>query len=264
MSRAGTRSRTATGLLLLALDPGQARGGADQESATEAFKVSAETRRRTLPGACGEARVGGEHAQLDEDGGERQDRHLRRDGSGRILETRVSIREGARVALLHLDHRSLGRFYTWSNQYGGTAAARRADEALVGDLRASPSIGDAAYLPSLLLPPKRSVPRLREAAARFQCDLLFVYATDCQVYRQYRFFTADEAKARCSAEAALLDVRTGVVPFTAKAEEEFVLEKGDDDAGFAETLERSEAAASQAAVRSAAGSLVDFLAASRR
>ena len=50
------------------------------------------------------------------------------------------------------------------------------------------------YLPSLLLPSERSVARLREAAARFQSDLLFVYATDCQVFSRYRVFAADERR----------------------------------------------------------------------
>ena len=182
----------------------------------------------------------------------------------RILETRVAVPDRARIALLHLNHRSLGRYFSWSNYYGGTAAERLADDALVRDLRESPSIADAAYLPSLLLPAERSVPRLREAAARFQSDLLFVYATDCQVFSRYRVFKADESKAQCTAEAALLDVRTGVVPFTAKAEEEFVVEQRKSDADFAETIERAEASAAQAAVRSTARSLVDFLAASHR
>jgi hypothetical protein len=182
----------------------------------------------------------------------------------RILETRVTVPPGARIALLHLNHRSLGRYFSWANYYGGTAAERLADEALVRNLRDSPSVTDAAYLPSLLLPPKRTVARLREAAARFQSDLLFVYATDCQVFSRYRVFAADESKAQCTAEAALLDVRTGVVPFTAKAAEEFLVKQQKSDIDFAETIERAETSASQAAVRSTAHSLIEFLDASRR
>ena len=182
----------------------------------------------------------------------------------RILETQVTVPDSARVAILHLSHRSLGRYYSWSNYYGGTAAERRTDEALVRELQDSPSISDAAYLPSLLLPPKRSVPRLREAAARFQSDLLFVFTTDCQVFSRSRVFADDESKAKCSAEAALLDVRTGVVPFTAKSEEEFLVKKQDSDLDFAETIERAETRASGTAVRATARALVQFLAASRR
>ena len=180
----------------------------------------------------------------------------------RILETRVVVPDDSRVALLHLNHRSLGRYYSWSNYYAGTAAERLADSELVQTLREAPVIADASYLPSLLLPPERSVPRLREAAARFQSDLLFVYATDCQVFSRYRLLAADESKARCTAEAALLDVRTGVVPFTAKASEAFLVKKQKSDLDFAETIERAETSASQAAVRSTAKALVQFLAAS--
>jgi hypothetical protein len=183
----------------------------------------------------------------------------------RILDTRVSVLDGTRVALLHLNHRSLGR-YVGGYYYhgGGTAAERAVDEILVRELRASPSIADAAYLPSLLLPPERSVPRLREAAARFQSDLVFVYATDCQLFNRYRAFLADESKAQCTAEAALLDVRTRIVPFTAKSAETFQVTEQKSDASFAETVERAETQASQAAVRATAHALLDFLAASRR
>ena len=176
-----------------------------------------------------------------------------------ILETRVTLATDMRIALLHLDHRSVGRYYSWNNYYGGSGSARLVDEKLAADLQASPHVADAAYLPRMLLPSKQTVGGLREAAARFQSDLVFIYTTDCQLYNRFRMFVADESKATCTAEVAVLDVRTGIVPFTAKVSEAFIVKEASSDTNFAETIERAEASAAQAAVRGAAQSFTTFI-----
>src|SRR5688500_16413246 len=77
-------------------------------------------------------------------------------------------------------------------------------------LDSSPRLNRVSWLPSLLIPEKLTVPLLREAAARFQADLLLVYRSPCQRFQDYRIFGTDKAQTYCIAEGVLLDVRTGV------------------------------------------------------
>ena len=58
---------------------------------------------------------------------------------------------------------------------------------------------------------------LREAAARYQADLLLLFRSSCRTFERYRLFEQDQARAFCAVESVMLDVRTGLVPFVATA-----------------------------------------------
>ncbi|GKS60515.1 hypothetical protein YTPLAS18_40420 [Nitrospira sp.] len=154
----------------------------------------------------------------------------------RILAFRFTLPESSRVAVLHLGARSVGS-YRWATPSPAT------DTLLTGflaALRASPRVRTVSLLPALLVPVRRTVGYLREAAARYQADLLFVFSTDCQTYERYRIFAANEVKATCIVEAVLIDTRTGIVPFTANASRSFETRKTHDDTNWAETVRRAE------------------------
>jgi hypothetical protein len=111
-----------------------------------------------------------------------------------------------------------------------------------------------------MVPREQAVPFLREAAARFQADLLFIFRPDCQTFQRWRLFAKDDVRATCTVEAVLLDVRTGIVPFSYIATNEFVARKTRDDANFQETIVRAELQAVTAGLEDIARHTVDFLA----
>jgi hypothetical protein len=119
---------------------------------------------------------------------------------------------------------------------------------------------DASYLPAFLYGATPTIARLREAAARQQADLLFMFSTDCDLHQAYHAFSADEARALCHADSALLDVRTGLVPFVSRAEETITLSEADDEFSIEETIRRAETRGVDAAMRTNAEALVRFLA----
>lgn len=182
-----------------------------------------------------------------------------------ILDTSLRLPDRARIALLHIDHGSVGRFWGWGPFWGAIAPAARQEvtASVTAALRSSPRIRDAATLPTFLLPEKPTVGHLREAAARTQVDLVLIYRTDCQAYQRSRLFAASQARAFCSAESALLDVRSGVVPFTSRALRDFTVEQQSSDAGFPETVRKAEAQAFIAALEENALAVVAFLNAQR-
>ena len=55
---------------------------------------------------------------------------------------------------------------------------------------------------------------LRESAVRLQADLFLVFSINSDIYYRYKAFKKDEAKAYATAEALLMDVRTGIIPYS--------------------------------------------------
>ena len=172
----------------------------------------------------------------------------------RILSSKIALPRDARLAVLQLG----------GDQHvlvlpGPDAGAADALGALTEKLRASTRLSSVALLPSLLAPTQLTVPKLREAAARFQADLLLVYRTPCQQFQRSRLLRPDQAKAYCLAEGVLLDVRTGIFPFSGVGSSAFGAVQNPEDLNSYETFRRSQDQAIFQALEQLAGDLVAFL-----
>ena len=170
----------------------------------------------------------------------------------RILGTQLKLSDRRRLAILSLNSSS------WWSQDIADLEAKNFD-ALVKTLKSSAQLTEVRLLPSLLVPEKRTVPYLREASARIQADLLFVYTSRIQSFRRDRFLKPDEVKAQCVAESVLLDVRTGIVVHTGRATENIAMQKTATDLNFSETIARAESDARGKALLALANSVVAYL-----
>jgi hypothetical protein len=155
---------------------------------------------------------------------------------------------------------ALGRAFWFSYSEELARTGTEIQTGMVGKLRASPRVYDASYLPSLLIPKKRTVGHYREAAARYQADLLLIYQAACRTYDKYRFFKPDESKSYCNVEAVVLDVRTGIVPFTVTTSRDFITKENKEDMNFQETRARAELKALADALSEIGDEVVAFLA----
>lgn len=170
----------------------------------------------------------------------------------RILGTQLRLADRHRLAIL-----SLSSINPWSEDLADTEAKNF--DNLLRVLKSFPQLTEVRFLPSLLVPEKRTVPYLREASARIQADLLFVYTARIQSFRRDRFLKSDEVRAQCVAESVLLDVRTGIVVHTARATENIAMKKTPADLNFGETVARAQAEARGKAVLSLANALITHL-----
>src|ERR1700747_2202281 len=171
----------------------------------------------------------------------------------RILGTQLKFADRHSLAILNLSFMN-----PWSEELAETE--RKNFDNLVDALKASPQLTEVHLLPSLLVPEKRTIPYLREAAARIQVDLLFVYTSRIQYFRRDRFLKADEVHAQCVAESVLLDVRTGIAVHTDRATESIATKKAPGDLNFDETVARAQSEARGKATLSLAKGLTGFLA----
>ncbi len=176
------------------------------------------------------------------------------DAISRILQHRYEAPPLSRIAVLPF---GWSQWSGWSEQLA--IVTDRINEQVLGKLESSGKVYDATLLPSILVPEKRTVPYLREAAARFQADLLLVFRSSCESFEKYRLFGADEAKAYCSVEAVLLDTRSGLVPFVGTSLQNFTTRQQDGDVNFREAVLRSQLEALGSALAEISTSVVSFL-----
>lgn len=172
----------------------------------------------------------------------------------RILEFQWRAPPQARIAILPFGSES---WFGWSEELNEAASTMQ--DRLANRLGGAASVAHVAYLPSVLTPRERSVARLREAAARYQADLMLVYRTQCHSFDKYRFLKRDQARARCTVDALLLDTRTGLVPFSIAHSESFDAARSDQDLNFRETVLRAHLQATAAALDSIAAEVLHFL-----
>ncbi len=170
----------------------------------------------------------------------------------RILNAHLTLENRHRMAVLGVKPR-----WNWSEEIADIEAGDA--EQFIQALKAAPQLTEVRYMPSLLVPEKRSVPYLREAAARFQADLLLVYTTQVQTFERNRLVGTDEVRARCIVESVLLDVRTGIVINTSTGTEGADAKKAPGDLNFSETVAKAEADSTGKALLKVAAAVVSYL-----
>ena len=179
----------------------------------------------------------------------------------RILDARWEVPPQVRLALLPLRSDSVVSRYGYAapSPAAGMQTAFRA----VDELLALPNVFDVSYLPEFLLGGERSLPVVREAAARYQADWVLLYSTSISTYHDSWVFARDEVKGQCIVECALLDTRTGLIPFTSRSSQ--VIDVEEDKAGedLPVLLLRAEHEAVDAAMLENAKALTAFLEAAR-
>jgi hypothetical protein len=183
------------------------------------------------------------------------------DAVARILSSKLELPAKARLALMKFPDpegsRYYGRYYWRDEQY--LKLQQSQVDTLAQALKASDQIAEIRPLPSLMTPSRVSIPILREAAVRMQADLLLVFRVGSDTYSQYRTFAKDKVKAYSTCELVLLDVRTGLVPFTRVVSRERLELKEPGDLDLSETMRRAEQTSAVDALNAAAEELVRFV-----
>ena len=172
----------------------------------------------------------------------------------KILSAKISIPPKSRLAVIRF---SQSRYIWWSDEF------MQMDQTIQGgfieQLGKSPRLANVSLLPSLITPEKKTIPYLREAAARYQADLLLVYGSGNRFYTKSKMFRPEEVKATCIVEAILLDVRTGIVPFTAVSYQQYTIAKTKGDYGLEETYAKAEMNSVSKALKEICEKLVKYL-----
>jgi len=172
-----------------------------------------------------------------------------------ILTSKVVIPQKARLAIMPFGQRREWRW--WSEEF--SKLDQDIETGMVAKLQNCKRLADVSLLPSMMVPDKQSIPYLREAAARYQADLLLVYRAGSRTFDKARFLGPNEVKAKCVVEAILLDTRTGIVPFSSVSAKEYTAKKEKNDYEFSETIARAELTAIKMGLEKIGDDLDKFL-----
>ncbi|MCP4592231.1 MAG: hypothetical protein GY842_15975 [bacterium] len=180
---------------------------------------------------------------------------LGNDAIEKVLSGRVVLQDHARIGVVSLGTQQYAQRYSARL----VSMHRQAAISFVAQLSKAHRVDDVWLIPSLLVPEKPTVPKLREMAARCQADMIFVHTVGHEIYRRSKFLAADEMRGYCQVEGVLLDTRTGIVAMTASSVLDFVAKESREDMDFSETIRRSEIEATSLALEEIAAELVSFL-----
>lgn len=181
----------------------------------------------------------------------------------RILSSKLKIPDIISVALYRVQGsqqqaiRYYGYGYWRSEEYLKVQQSFIAT--ITDEISKSDRVLEVVCLPSLLTPKEPTVSVIRETSVRLQADMVMVFSLNSDVYEKYRMFQTDQAKAYCTCEGFLLDVRTGIIPFSRIVTTEYMATREKSDANFNETMARAEREAALLSLRSLGEQTVEFL-----
>ncbi len=164
----------------------------------------------------------------------------------RILDTSIELPPTFRIGIVYLDHEreTDGRLYRITNH----SEMPLVSEAFV-EVQQNERVYDISYLPQLLMPTELSAGTMRAAAARYQADWVLVFQTRTSILTKTPFLGEHQSRAFCAAECMVVDVRTGLIAFSAQSRVSLTEKKGDEEW----TLEETNSVVEQAAIEEAMG-----------
>jgi hypothetical protein len=179
-----------------------------------------------LLAACGSTRPTGSSSAFDAPGADTlitqslfndKSSAISEENIQKVLDGTYKLPQQLRVAIVRLEPTpQLKRYYWnyWSDeQYLKTQQSYL--EQFADKFKQSSRVTKLSIIPDLLVSKTPSFTSLREAAVRMQADVVVVYAITSDIYSNYRFFSKPDIKAFATTQLIILDVRTGLIPFSA-------------------------------------------------
>ena len=132
----------------------------------------------------------------------------------KILDGTFSLPENLRVAVVRLESRQRQAFHRWSNNEAILRARQSHLDVLSEKMKSSQRVKRVSVVPEILISSNPTFVTIREAAVRTQADVVAIFSTDSGIYTRSRMFSPDDIKAFATTQFILLDVRTGLIPFS--------------------------------------------------
>ncbi len=170
-----------------------------------------------------------------------KDRTISEEDIQKLLNGKVVLPPNLRVALFKYGSTSMNRYYSnWRSDEEYLKTQQNFVDTLAGQLTSSKRIKRVFPVPSLVTSSAPNITQLRETAVRLQSDVLVVFSITSDVYYKYKAFAKNEAKAIATTEAIIMDIRTGVIPYSTIITKERQIFKEANGLDNAETRKKAE------------------------
>jgi hypothetical protein len=179
----------------------------------------------------------------------------------KILEGSYKLPQQLRVAMVRLEPTSQPRRYYWNyftdEQYLKTQQSYL--DLFAEKLKQSNRVTKLTVVPDLLVSKTPTFTSIREAAVRMQADIVVVYAITSDLYSKYKLFSKTDLKAFATTQLIVLDVRTGLVPFSTIATKDFLSHKKKEELDHPEAASRIQNEAVLLTINDIGEKLTEFL-----
>ncbi|MFT3903190.1 MAG: hypothetical protein QM727_08450 [Niabella sp.] len=155
----------------------------------------------------------------------------------KILNGSYSLPNSLRVAFVKLESAQNRNRYYWSDEQYLKSQQQYLD-LFSQDFKNSPRVKSISTIPDILVSKNPTFTSIREAAVRTQSDIVVVYTINSDIYSQYKLFSKKNIKAFATVQLIVLDVRTGLIPFTTIVTKDFQDKKNDKDLSESEAANR--------------------------
>lgn len=176
----------------------------------------------------------------------------------KILTGKFKLSENLRVAIVKLESNSSQRKYYWSDEeYLKTQQSYL--DLFTQNLKNSGKVKSVKLIPDLLISNNLSFTNIREAAIRTQSDIVVVYSISSDIYSKYKMFSKTDIKAFATTQLIIMDVKTGLIPFTTIVTKDVQSRKKENELNDSEAINRTKNEAVLSTINEIGEQMNDFL-----
>lgn len=155
----------------------------------------------------------------------------------KILDGNYKLPDNLRVAFVKLESSQNRQRYYWADEQFLKSQQQYLD-LFSQKFKSSPRVKSIATIPDILISQTPTFTTIREAAVRTQSDIAVIYSINSDIYSQYKLFAKADIKAFATTQLIILDVRTGLIPFTTIVTKDFKDKKSSTDLNDSEAASR--------------------------
>lgn len=155
----------------------------------------------------------------------------------KILDGNYKLPNNLRVAFVKLESSHNQRRYYWSDEQYLKSQQQYLD-LFSEKFKNSNRVKSISTIPDILISKSPTFTSIRESAVRTQSDIVVIYSINSDIYSQYKLFSKTNIKAFATTQLIVLDVRTGLVPFTTIVTKDFQDKKNETDLNENEATSR--------------------------
>lgn len=179
----------------------------------------------------------------------------------KILEGTYTLPQQLRVAIVRLEPTSQLKKYYWNywsdEQYLKTQQSYL--DLFSDKIKQSSRVTKLSIIPDLLVSKSPSFTNIREAAVRMQADIVVIYSVTSDIYTKYKAFTKPDIKAFATTQLIMLDVKTGLIPFSTIVTKDLLSQKKKDELNNSEAVSRIQHEAALLTINDIGQKITEFL-----
>ena len=155
----------------------------------------------------------------------------------KILDGNYKLPNNLRAAFVKLESTQNQRRYYWSDEQYLKSQQQYLD-LFSEKFKNSNRVKSISVIPDILISNNPTFTSIRESAVRTQSDIVVIYSINSDIYSKYKIFSKTDIKAFATTQLIVLDVRTGLIPFTTIVTKDFQDRKNESDLSESEATTR--------------------------